>query len=38
VYREDIVYLGTLTLPDLIEAAARTGELEAATAALDRLS
>jgi DNA-binding CsgD family transcriptional regulator len=38
VYREDLVYLGTLTLPDLVEAAVRAGELDAAAAGLDRLA
>jgi len=38
VYREDLFYLGTLTLPDMVEAAVRAGELETANAALRRLS
>jgi hypothetical protein len=38
VYREDLIYLGTLTLPHLLEAAVRAGELNAAAAGLDRLA
>lgn len=38
VYDEDIFYLGTLGLPDLIEAAARCGEQSVAAAAMVRLS
>ena len=38
VYEEDLPYLGTLVLPDLVEAAARSGEQDVAASALDRLS
>jgi DNA-binding CsgD family transcriptional regulator len=38
VYREDPFFHGTLALPGLIEAAARSGDRRAASAALDRLT
>jgi hypothetical protein len=38
VYEEDLPYLGTLTLPDLIEAAARSGDVGSAELGLERLS
>jgi len=38
VFEEDLPYLGTLSLADLVEAAARSGELRVAASALDRLS
>src|SRR6516165_6423922 len=37
VYEEDLPYMGTFVLPDLIEAAARSGVPESATGALERL-
>jgi len=37
VYDEDIFYLGTLVLPDLIEAAVRCGKDDVATSGLERL-
>jgi DNA-binding CsgD family transcriptional regulator len=37
VYEEDLPYMGTFVLPDLVEAAARSGVPESATGALDRL-
>ncbi len=36
VFDEDMVYLGTLTLPDLVEAAVRSGDRRVAHQALDR--
>jgi DNA-binding CsgD family transcriptional regulator len=38
IYREDPFFHGTLALPGLIEAAARSGDWQAAGAALDRLT
>jgi DNA-binding CsgD family transcriptional regulator len=38
IYHEDPLYLGTLGLPDLVEAGVRSGNRPAAEAALDRLS
>jgi DNA-binding CsgD family transcriptional regulator len=38
IYREDPLYLGTLGLPDLVEAGVRSGNRPAAQEALDRLS
>lgn len=38
VYEEDLPYLGTLILPDLVEAAVRSDEHSRATSALDRLA
>ena len=38
VYEDDAPYLGTHVLPDLVEAAVRSGASEVATAALARLS
>ena len=37
VYEEDLPYMGTVVLPDLIEAAARSGVPESAIGALERL-
>ena len=38
VYEEDLTYLGCWSLPDLVEAASRTGHTDLAQLALDRLS
>jgi DNA-binding CsgD family transcriptional regulator len=38
IYHDDPLFLSALALPDAIEAAARSGEHEAAAAALDRLT
>ena len=38
VYEEDLTYLGCWSLPDLVEAASRTGDTDLAQLALDRLS
>ncbi|HEY1634750.1 MAG TPA: LuxR family transcriptional regulator [Acidimicrobiales bacterium] len=38
VFDEDLIYLGTLTLPDMVEAAARTDDRAAAWRGLGRLS
>jgi DNA-binding CsgD family transcriptional regulator len=37
VFDEDLFYLGSLTLPDLVEAGSRSGDHQIAEAALDRL-
>jgi len=37
-YDEDIIYAGTLVLPDLVEAAVRCGEGDVAASALERLA
>jgi DNA-binding CsgD family transcriptional regulator len=38
MYHDDHLFLGALALPEVVEAAARSGEREAAVAALDRLT
>ena len=38
VYQEDLLYLGTLALPDLVEAAVRAGEPDTAATGLARLA
>jgi DNA-binding CsgD family transcriptional regulator len=38
IYDDDPLYLGAVALPEVVEAAARSGEHEVATAALDRLT
>jgi DNA-binding CsgD family transcriptional regulator len=38
IYQDDPLYLGTVALPEVVEAAARSGEYEVAAAALDRLT
>jgi DNA-binding CsgD family transcriptional regulator len=38
VYHDDGLYIGSLVLPEVVEAAVRAGDHEAATAALDRLT
>ncbi len=38
IYAEDLLAVGTLILPEIVEAGARCGDYQAAAAALDRLS
>ena len=38
IYAEDVLAVGTLILPEIVEAGARCGDQQAAAAALDRLS
>jgi DNA-binding CsgD family transcriptional regulator len=38
IYQDDPLYIGALALPEVVEAAARSGEREVAAAALDRLT